>query len=584
MHALFRPVAWIFLLAIGLAAVLGAVLFFHFSEPDSDPATSDPAATNRPWFAEITSDVGLSFVHDAGPLGGYFMPQIIGSGTALFDFNNDGLLDIYLLHNGGPKGASNRLYQQVQGGRFIDASAGSGLDIAGYNMGVAVGDVNNDGKLDVIVTQYKGVKLFVGHGNGKFSDATPASGLQNPGWGCSAAFLDFDRDGWLDLVIVNYVEYDPNRQCQGTGSAPDYCGPNVFPGQAARLYRNRGVVAGDPNKFPRFVDVTEKSGLGALPGPGLGVVCADFDGDGWPDILAANDGQPNRLWINRHDGSFRDEAVQRGLAVNRLGAAEAGMGIALGDLTGTGRFDVFIPHLTEETPTLWRQEIRGLFQDQTAHTGLTRTLWRGTGFGTVLGDFDRDGILDLAVVNGRVLKQSQPANDRLGPHWSWYAERNQLFAGDGRGGFCDISNANSAFCATANVARGLAHGDIDNDGALDLLVTTVGGRACLYRNVAPQRGHWLMVRAIDPAVGGRDAYGAEIRLHAADRIWLGLANPGSSFLCSNDPRVHFGLGPVGHVDRIEVFWPDGSSELFPGCAADQAITLRKGEGEQRNSR
>jgi len=566
-------------LALAMAACAASLLVScqrPVSSDSENPSDEDP--TGVPWFRDVTDELGLDFVHDAGPVGGYFMPQIIGSGAALFDFNNDGLLDVYLLQNGGPKGAKNRLYQQLPNGRFKDVSAGSGLDIAGYNMGVAIGDVNNDGLPDVLVTQYGGVKLFLNNGDGTFTDVTDESGLKNPGWGCSAAFLDYDRDGWLDLVIANYVEFDPSRSCPGTNDRSEYCGPNLFPGRAARLFHNTGVRAG----VPRFEDVTVASGLGMHAGPGLGVVSADFDGDGWPDILVANDGKANHLWINRHDGTFSEEAASRGLAVNRMGTAEANMGIALGDVAGADRFDVFITHLTAETHTLWTQEPRGRFQDRTPQAGLTRSRWRGTGFGTVLGDFDQDGALDLAVVQGRVTKGEKPANEALGAHWSLYAEHNQLFTGDGAGRFRDISSRNADLCGAPNVARGLAYGDLTGEGALDLLVTTIGNKARLFRNVAPHRGHWLLVRAVDQKLGGRDAYGAEVRVYAGDRRWLRLINPGSSFLCSNDVRAHFGLGSIERVDRIEIRWPDGTAEDFLGCDADRRIVLSKGAGKPRD--
>jgi hypothetical protein len=583
MHKLGRRLGWKLLAALALAVPACAALFiFSCQKPTIPAAKWIPAVEppGPPWFEDVTDAVGLNFVHDAGSLGSYFMPQIIGSGAALFDFTDNGRVKyIYLLHNGGPRGKKNQLFRQQPDGRFKDVSAGSGLDIAGYNMGVAVGDVNNDGLPDVLVTQYGGVKLFLNNGDGTFADVTEASGLKNLGWGCSAAFLDYNRDGWLDLVIVNYVAYDPSRPCPKVMDRSDYCGPNQYPGQVARLFRNRGPVAGTASKLVRFEDVTKSSGLGDAPGPGLGVVCADLDGDGWPDILVANDGQANRLWINRHDGTFRDEALARGVALNRMGTTEANMGIALGDVTGNDLLDVFMTHLTEETPTLWLQGPRGSFSDRTSSVGLTHPRWRATGFGTVLGDFDQDGALDLAIVNGRVARQHrEPTDTRLGPHWSWYAERNQLFVNDGAGRFRDVSLDNPALCGTANVARSLAYGDVSGAGALDLLVTTVAGRARLYRNVAPGRGHWLLVRAVDPKQGGRDAYGAEVRVRAGDRTWLRLINPASSFLCSNDVRAHFGLGSVERVDEIEVRWPDGTPEIFGGRRADQRIVLAKGAG------
>jgi hypothetical protein len=520
--------------------------------------------------------------------GDYFMPQIMGSGAALLDFDNDGRLDLYFLQNGGPNSRStNRLYHQEADGRFKDVSAGSGLDVAGYGMGVAVGDVNNDGFPDVLVTEYSGLRLFLNNGNGTFTDITKEAGLESVLWGTSASFFDYDRDGWLDLVVVNYLDYSPSRPC-GDAGKPDYCHPNAFGGAVTKLYHNRGLEKGDADlnkkvRVPFFEDVTLKSGLGRLPGPGLGVVCADFDGDGWPDIFVANDSKANRLWINQRDGTFKEEGVVRGVAFNGLGRPQANMGVALGDVSGQGQFDLYVTHLTEETNTLWKQGPRGLFRDQTAAAGLASPLWHGTGFGTVLGDFDHDGTLDLAVVNGRVARAGKLASGEPGasgglePFWRDYAERNQLFANDGSGRFRDISPQNKPFCGTAAVSRGLACGDLDGDGALDLLVTTVAGPARLYRNVAPGRGHWLLVRALDPALK-RDAYGAEITVRAGDRRWLRWLNPASSYLCSNDPRAHFGLGQAERVDAIEIRWPDGAAEVFPGGAADRAVVLRKGEG------
>ena len=542
------------------------------------PEGGDGAPAGPCWFEDVTEKVGLHFLHDAGPVDGkYFMPQITGSGAALLDFNNDGRLDVLLLQNGGPgSGAKNQLFRQEKDGRFTDVSAGSGLDFAGYCMGVAVGDVNNDGWPDVLITEYGGVRLLLNNGDGRtFTDVTRDAGLDNLHWATSAAFVDYDRDGWLDLVVVNYVEYTPSARCLTNGGLQDYCHPSAFYGTVTNLYRNRGRVG--HGKKVRFQDVTLASGLGRLPGPGLGVACADFNDDGWPDIFVANDGVANRLWINQHDGTFRDEALLHGVAYNTSGRGQANMGVALGDVRGKGLFDLFVTHLTEETPALWVQKPPGFFKDQTAAAGLLGAHWRGTGFGTVLADFDHDGALDLAIVNGRVYRGQPAGNPSLGPHWDRYAERNQLFRNDGKGRFEDVSLANLPFCGTPGVSRGLAVGDIDGDGAMDLLVTTVAGPARLYRNVAPRRGHWLLIRALDPDLK-RDAYGAAVTVEAGDRRWVGWVNPGQSYLCSNDPRVHFGLGPVQHVDRIRVRWPNGTEETFRGRDADQAITLKKGRG------
>lgn len=547
----------------------------------ADKAFQQTEASSEPsWFEDVTEQSGLHFVHDAGPIGDYFMPQIMGSGAALFDYDNDGLLDIYLLQNGGLKSSStNKLFRQTPDGRFEDVSKGSGLDIAGHNMGVAVGDVNNDGWADVVVTQYGGLKLFLNGGKGVFTDVSKEAGLQNPLWSMSACFFDYDRDGWLDLVVVNYLDYDPTWRCDDSLGKRDYCHPKSFPGSVTRLYHNRGA-AGPPLGSPRFEDVTLPSGLGRSPGPGLGVVSADFNGDGWPDILVANDARPNHLWINQHDGTFKEEGLRRGIALNGMGQPQGNMGIALGNVSGdkeAGMFDVFITHLTEETHTLYVQGPRGFFHDGTAAAGLTRSAWRGTGFGTVLADFDRDGYLDLAFVNGRVSRKSSSAERGRTAFWDAYRERNQLFANDGEGRFRDISSSNSALCGAARVSRGLAYGDVNNDGAIDLLATNIAEGARLYFNRAPSRGHWLLVRALDPQLR-RDAYGGSVTARSGSRFWSGLVHAGESYLCSNDPRVHFGLGPRQSVDELRVCWPDGSEEQFAGRQADQIVILRKGEG------
>ena len=562
---------------VGCVAAAGALAGCG-KAPDASVPTSR-AQISEPWFEEITERSGLHFIHDPGPTGRYLVPEQMGSGAALFDYDQDGRLDIYLVQNAGTNSRSvNRLFHQEPDGRFRDVSAGSGLDVAGPGMGVAVGDVNNDGRPDVLLTEYGAVRLFVNQGAGRFADVTVAAGLDNPRWTTSAAFFDYDRDGWLDLVVANYLDYDPTVKCTDAKGAPEFCGPHGFPGLVTKLFHNLGVASGTP---PRFEDVTVSSGLAQAPGAALGVVCADFDGDHWPDIFLADDGRPNRLFINQRNGAFIEEAMVRGVAFNAMGQTAGNMGIAIGDVDGNGAFDLFVTHLAEEQHGLWQQQPRGFFQDRMGASGLARQGWRGTGFGAVFADFDLDGALDLAFVNGRVKrgKETAPLVHGVQPFWAPYAQRSQLFAGDGKGGFCDVALANSAFCGRATVGRGLACGDLDNDGAVDLLVTSTGGPAQLFRNVAPRRGHWLAVRAINSAWGGRDAYGAEITVRTGGRRWWRLVNPGFGYLSSNDPRVHFGLGSAGAVDAVEVLWPDGTEESFPGGAVDRFLILHKGAGE-----
>jgi hypothetical protein len=542
-------------------------------------------ADGPPWFEEITDKVGLNFVHDAGSdLSKYYLYQCMGSGCAIADLDGDGKPDLILLTNGGPQSQSkNKLYKQKVDGTFEDVSAGSGMDFAGLNMGVAIGDVNNDGLPDILVTQVHGVKLLLNLGAMKFADVTAEAGLSNLQWGTSAAFLDYDRDGWLDIVIVNYVDYDPSLPCSTPGGHREYCPPKRFAGSASKLLHNRGgEKAMEGAKPPRvaFEDVTVKSHIGERAAAGLGVAVADFDGDGWPDIFVANDGEPNHLWINQRNGTFNEEAIKRNVALTAMGKPYAGMGVAVGDVDNDGLPDFYVTHLGIETNTLWKQGPRGQFRDLSAAWGLTTTNWRGTGFGTLMGDFDNDGWVDLAVVNGKIFRESVPLKKPgLTAHWEPYAERNQLLANKEGKTFRDVSFNCPAFCGYYTVARGLACADIDGDGGLDLLVTAAGEKARLFRNVAPNRGHWVSVRAFDPTLK-RDTNGAEVTVSAGGVNRVRVIGSGDSYLSAGPLVAHFGLGAASAVEKYEVVWPDGTRERFSGGPVDKPVELRKGAGRK----
>jgi hypothetical protein len=542
---------------------------------DPEPAPPAESADARPWFSDDAAAAGLEFVNDPGPAGSYFMPQSNGNGAALFDYDQDGRLDVYLLNGAGADSkATNRLFHQEENGIFREVTRGSGLDVAGLCTGVAVGDVNNDGWPDIVVSEFGGLRLFQNDGSGRFEDATPDSGLVNLWWGTSCGFLDFDRDGWLDLVVTNYVDLTPTVLCYTQDGQRDFCGPKEFLGTPTLLFRN--VSAGTDPPQPRFEDVSASSGIGSLPGRGLGVLCADFDQDGWDDIFIANDQQPNRLWINRQGKNFEDEAVLRGLAVNSIGAVAANMGTAWGDVDASGQPDLFVTHLDLENHTFWKQDPAGMFLDRTAETGLVQ-MPRTTGFGAVLGDFDLDGDLDLAYANGHVFRHEAVDDDRVPAFWRPYAEPNTLCENDGAGHFSLRDSSNEAFVTQANVGRSLCYGDVDNDGDLDLLGAPTADAVQLWRNVAPRRGHWLLVRAVDPALK-RDAYGAVVTVVAGSGQFQRLVNPASSYQCSNDPRVHFGLGDSAQIDSIRVRWPTGETEVFAGGQVDRQVELRRGEG------
>jgi len=590
----------------------------------SQSGSGRSSARGEVLFEDFTAQARLDFVHQVETTGRYLFSESVGSGGAFLDFDNDGRLDVYLIHNVHPSArATNALYHQQPDGSFKNISAGSGLDVAGYGNGVAVGDVNNDGFPDLLITEYDRVRLFLnagaGHeardtrpeaGNGpalaprasrpapefvpRFMDVTAAIGITNHHWSVPAAFFDYDRDGWLDLVIGNYLDFDPTQKCPDAKGRPDFCGPHGFHSTITRLFRNLGTgreargarmdgsSALAPELIPHYEDMTLASGISRAPGKAMQIACADFDGDRWPDIFITDDALPNRLFINQRNGTFKEEAVARGLAYTGMGSAAANMGIALGDTDNDGLWDVFVPHLTEENHTLWRQTARGIFQDDTARAGLLGLTAHGTGFAAVFADFDCDGDSDLAIANGLIRRRAGRAAAKivsgLAPFWTPYAEPSQLFANDGMGRFQEVSAANPALCGEAFVGRGLLSGDIDNDGGIDLLLIGIGGPARLCRNAASARGHWLGVRAIDPALGGRDAHGAEVVVIANGRRWWRLVQPAMGYASSNDPRVHFGLGGLTRVESIEVRWPDGADEMFPGGPADRYLTLRRGEG------
>jgi hypothetical protein len=436
--------------------------------------------------------------------------------------------------------------------------------------------VNNDGLPDLLVTEYGAVRLFQNLGGGKFHEVTREAGLDNPRWAAPASFIDFDRDGRLDIVVGNYVDYDPTQICHDVHGQQDFCAPKTFGDTATRLWRNMTAQSGG---VPRFQDQTEPSGIFRARGVALGLVCADFDGDGWPDIFCADDGRPNRLFINQRDGTFNEEAAQRGLAFNAMGATAANMGTAFADVDGDGLGDLFVTHLSDEFHSLFRQGPRGVFADRIASADLQQQSWRGTGFGAVFADFNCDGAPDLVTANGlvrRMLTGQTPVAPGVNAWWGRYAQKAQLFVNDSAGKFRDLSPAQTALSGMACIGRSLAVGDLDNDGAPDLVLCTVGGPVRILKNIAPQRGHWLELRLRLPQQGNRDAIGAEAIVIANGKKHWAVLQPATSYLASNDPRLHFGLGSAATVDFIEVLWPDGAKEKFDGGPADKLLVLGKG--------
>lgn len=502
----------------------------------------------------------------------------MGGGVAFLDVDGDGDLDILLTNvarkegsDGSPHDSRNRLFRREADGHYLDVTKHSGLGDPGYGMGVAVGDFDNDGDVDVYCTNLGLDRLFRNRGDGTFDDVTVDAGIHVDGWSCSAVFFDFDRDGYLDLFVTRYVEYYP-RNCFNSAGRLDYCGPTAFPNIHDVLLHNNGDGT--------FTDVSELAGIASVASAGLGVVCEDLNGDGWVDIYVANDAYANQLWINQRDGTFRDESLSMGTAFNMHGQAEAGMGVVAADFDGHGHLDLFVTHLRTESNTLYRNLGGDMgFEDVTGSVGLAASSMEYTGFGTAAFDVELDGDLDLLVVNGRVKRNRPTPGATLPSPLDEFPEANLFYLNDGHGSFTLVGEKASEFCSPVEISRGLAIADIDDDGDIDLLVGNLYGSVRLYRNDAPREGHWLMIRAVDPRLK-RDAIGAHITVIGGGKQWLRTISRGFSYLSSSDPRAHVGLGSVTRIDAIHVRWPDGLRERFPSGDVDRTVELIRGNGER----
>ena len=541
------------------------------------PARPLPAGMKPPGvrFEDVAAQAGLTGETISGAeRGKQYIIEATGTGVAIFDYDNDGLPDIFLV-NGGRlndpgKGLTHFLYHNLGGLKFEDVTGKSGIEHTGWGQGVCAGDIDNDGNTDLFVTQWGQNALYRNLGGGKFREEAKERGLNyaKPRWSTGCAFLDFNRDGFLDLVVVHYIELDitkiprpgENSQCRWKG-LPVLCGPRGLPAETISFYQNDG--------HGHFLDISQQA---HVSGPksyyGFTALTADFDGDGWPDIYIACDSTANLYYHNLGGKAFEEIGVQAGIAYNEDGREQAGMGVNAADFDGDGRLDIFKTNFADDTHTLYRNTGRNNFDDATIAAGLAVNT-KFLGWGTAFLDFDNDGWKDLVVANGHVYPEVDDAHTG-----ETFNQRRLLYWNRGDGVFFDLSDLGGPGILAEHSSRGLAVGDLDNDGSPEIIVVNMGQPPSLLKNMLPASGNAVLVRAM---TAGRDAIGARLSLTASGRTQIDEVRSGGSFISQSDFRIHFGLG-IAKTGDLSVRWPDGKTEKFPGIASGQIVTVEEGKG------
>jgi hypothetical protein len=573
------------------AAVLLTLILLTGCSPAPQPRAH---SADGEWFTEYAKNAGLDFVHVNGMSGKFYMSEILGPGVALFDYDNDGDLDVFVVQGrmlGSEKTAPDATFPPKDGsalkGRlfrndlrvhpdgtrtlgFTDVTEQSRINANGYGMGAAAGDYNNDGWVDLYVTNFGRNQLWRNNGDGTFADASKESGTDSAGWSVSAAFVDIDRDGWLDLYVGNYLRYslEANTACVSPSGAKDYCTPRTYQPLPDRLFRNRGNGT--------FEDITTKARIGTEFGPALGIATADFNGDGWMDIYVANDSHENQLWLNQHNLTFVNTALLSGVALPVNGKAEASMGVDAGDFDNDGDEDLFMTELTGEGSNLYVNDGSGTFDDHSISSGLGPSTMSYTGFGTAWFDVDNDGWLDILSVNGtvQVIEALRQAHDPFPLH-----QRKLLFHNAGNGRFEDATGKGGGVLQLSEVSRGAAFGDVDNDGDTDVVIANNNGPMRLLVNNVGNRKHWIGLRLVGGG-GPRDMLGARVEIVRKDgaRLWR-RARADGSYASANDPRVLIGMGDSNEAPRVRVWWPDGRGEEWTSVPVDRYTTLTEGSGK-----
>ena len=524
-------------------------------------------------FVDILGQSGITFKHISSPEKKYIVESMSG-GVALFDYDNDGYTDIYFVNSltmdllKSPTKPQSELYHNNGNGTFTNATAKSGLGDVGWGMGVCAGDYNNDGWDDLYVTSLGPDHMFKNNGNGTFTDVTKTAGVSDPRWSTGAAFVDYDNDGYLDLFVSNYVDFDVNnlpsneRPCLYRGIEVQ-CGPRGLRGAGDTLYHNNGNGT--------FSDVSAKAGVSDPNGYyGLGVVCSDFDGDGWVDIFVANDATPNFLYHNNGNGTFKDIGFISGTAVNENGSEQACMGVTVGDYDHDGKFDIFATNFSQEYNVLYRGTGTNMFTDVSHTAGFVNQPY--VSWGTKFFDYDNDGWLDLFVANGHVYPQVDKANLDAG-----YRQRKSLHKNNRNGTFSEVAAQSGAPLMENRVSRGVAFGDIDNDGDIDMVINDLDGAPSLLRNDGGNANNSVLIKTIGDK-SNRDGIGARVKVVSGDLMQIDEVRSGASYISHNDLRLHFGLEKRTKIDLIEIRWPSGAVDKLEGVGVNKLLVVKEGKG------
>jgi enediyne biosynthesis protein E4 len=548
---------------LGIASVLSGQA--PTSPPESSPVT----------FRDITQKAGIHFVHNNAAFGKKYLPETMGPGVAFIDYDNDGWQDIFLVNGtdwpGRPaKHSTPKLYHNNHDGTFTDVTHKAGLDVELFGMGVAVGDYDNDGFDDLFITTMGQSHLFHNNGNGTFTDVTQKAGLMSPKeFSTSAAWIDYDKDGKLDLVVANYVQWslEGDLYCTLDGKSKSYCTPESYKGTSVRLWHNRGDGT--------FEDATKKAGLAEPTSKTLGIAILDYDNDGWPDLLFSNDTQPNKLYRNNGDGTFTEKAVVAGIAFSEDGVARAGMGVDAADYDRSGAASILITNFANQMLSLYHNEGRGLFVDEAPRSEVGRATLLTLGFGCFFFDYDLDGWPDIFIANGHIDGDIQ----RVQPNVK-YAMPPHLFRNIGKGNFQEVTKTLGAAFNTPRVGRGAAYGDINNDGRLDLLLSTNGGPAYLFENEAANgstANKSLRIKLIGTK-SNRDGIGTVVKVTTSAGPESQMMRSGSSYLSASELVLTYGLGQLNQADTVEIRWPSGQVDKLSAVAAGQTVTVTEGKG------